>query len=148
LSHSPERFGELSLVVLQSDGTPDKEMQIERWRPEGRGIILKFRGVDSPEQAREIATKRYVTVAPNEVAELPEGMHYISEVIGCRVENEEGEYLGRVAEVLQAPSTDAYRVQNGERDFLVPAVGHFIVDMAVEEYRIVVRGIEELLELQ
>ena len=90
MSHSPERFGELSLVVLQSDGTPDKEMQIERWRPEGRGIILKFRGVDSPEQAREIATKRYVTVAPNEVAELPEGMHYISEVIGCRVENEEG----------------------------------------------------------
>ena len=148
LSHSPQRFGELSRVVLQSDGAPDQVMQIENWRPEGRGIILKFRGVDSPERAREIATKRYVTVAPDEVAELPEGMHYISEVVGCRVENEEGEYLGHIADVLQAPSTDAYRVKNGDREFLVPAVEHFIVDMAVEESRIVVRGVEELLGLQ
>ena len=148
LSHCAERFGALSRIVLQSDGAPDQVMQIEHWRPEGRGIIFKFLGVDSPEQAREVATKRYVTVAPDEVAELPEGMHYISEVVGCRVENEEGEYLGRVADVLQAPSTDAYRVQNGDREFLIPAVEHFIVEMAVEEGRIVARGIEELLELQ
>ena len=148
LSHCPERFGVLSRVVLQSDGAPDQAIQIERWRPEGRGIILKFRGVDSPERAREIATKRYVTVAPDEVAELPEGMHYISEVVGCRVESEEGEYLGRVVDVLQAPSTDAYRVQNGDREFLIPAVEHFVIDMAVAENRIVVRGIEELLGLQ
>jgi 16S rRNA processing protein RimM len=148
LSHCPERFEELSRVVLQADGTPDRVMHIERWRPEGRGIILKFHGVDSPEEARAIATKRYVTIAPDEVAELPEGMHYISEVVGCRVESEEGEYLGRVADVWQGPSTDAYRVRNGDREFLVPAVEHFVVAMAVAENLIVVRGIEELLELQ
>ena len=146
LSHCPERFAALSRVVLQSAGAPDEVMHIEAWRPEGRGIILKFRDVDSREHAREIAAKRYVTVAPNEVAELPEGMFYISAVVGCRVENEEGEYLGRVDDVLQAPSTDVYRVLNGDREFLIPAVEHFIVDMAVEESRIVVRGIEELLQ--
>ena len=62
LSHSPERFDQLSRVVLQSDRKLDQELEIEHWRPQGRGIILKFRGIDTPENARMVTAKRYMTV--------------------------------------------------------------------------------------
>ncbi len=148
LSHSPERFDQLSRVVLQSDRKLDQELEIEHWRPQGRGIILKFRGIDTPENARMVTAKRYMTVGPEEVADLPDGMHYISQVVGCRVETEKGEFLGCVEEVIQAPSTDAYKVRKDDREFLVPAVKHFVVKLDVEGNRIIVRGIDDLLELK
>ena len=146
LTHRLDRFDELSAVVLQKDGQEDRPLQIERWRPEGPRVVMKFVGIDTPEKAREILVRGYLTIDPHQIAPLPEDMYYVFELVGCTVADESGHQLGTVAEVLQMPSTDVYVVRDGRREVLIPAVGEFIVDISIPRRQLVVRGVEGLLE--
>lgn len=145
LTHTLRRFDLLREVIVQKEGCPDRELRLERWRPEPPAVLLKFAGVDSPEVARQVLVRGYVTVAAEEVLPLPEDVFYVFDLIGCAVESESGERLGKIVDVLPMPSTDVYQVQSEQGEFLLPAVGDFIAEISVAEKRLVVRGIEELL---
>ena len=144
LTHTVERFDELSEVILERTGEPDRRITIEAWRRAHPGILVKFAGVDSPEIARDTLARGYITVPQDEVAPLPDGTHYVFEIIGCSVVDESGVNLGRISEVLEMPSADVYVVRSGEREVMVPAVESFIVEISIPQQRIVVRGVDEL----
>jgi 16S rRNA processing protein RimM len=145
LTHRADRLGELPSVVLQKQGREDRTLRIEQWRPEQPGVLVKFAGVDTPELAREALVGGYLTVARDEVAPLPADTFYVFELVGCRVEDEGGRFLGEVAQVLPMPSADVYVVRDQQREFLLPAVSDFVVEVSVVNRRLVVRGVEELL---
>ena len=144
LTHRVERFSDLRDVVLQCTGRPDQLLALEHWRVDAKSLLLKFAGIDSPEQARSILAGGYVTIAPDQRDSLPEGTHYIDDLVNCAVVNSAGEPLGHIAEVVSMPTTDAYVVRGAKGEALVPAVGDFIVEIAPG--RVVVRGVEELFE--
>ena len=144
LTHDLERFDGLENVVLERARQPDRPLAFERWRTDAKGLLLKFAGIDSPEAARDELVKGYVTVARDQVAPLPEGTYYIDDLIDVVVVDAAGRELGRIAEVMQMPSSDVWVVRGTSGEILVPAVGDFVV--AVEEGRVVVQGLEELYE--
>ncbi len=144
LTHRVERFSDLRDVVLQCAGRPDRPLELERWRVDAKSLLLKFAGIDAPEEARSILVGGYVTIAPDQRDPLPEGTHYIDDLVDCAVVSPEGQPLGRIVEVVSMPSTDAYVVRGTKGEALVPAVGDFIVEIAPG--RVVVRGVEELFE--
>lgn len=144
LTHRVERFSDLRDVVLQCTGRPDQPLALERWRVDAKSLLLKFAGIDAPEQARSMLAGGYVTIAPEQRDSLPEGTHYIDDLVNCAVVNSAGEPLGHIVEVLSMPSTDAYVVRGTKGEALVPAVGDFVVEIAPG--RVVVRGVEELFE--
>jgi len=146
LTHRLSRFDEISAVVVQKQGWPDRALTLEHWQPEPNGVLLKFEGIDTPEDARKQVVKGYVTIAASERAPLPESTFYIFELVGCAVEDEEGRPLGEIVDVLQMPSTDVYQVRSARSELLIPAVGDFIVDISIPERRVRVRGIDELLD--
>ena len=146
LTHDPQRFDHLGDLVLSKEGR-EHPVRLEDWRVEGRSLVAKFAGIDTCEQARELLVKGYLTIAPEELAPLPPDTFYISALIGCQVETETGERVGQITEVLNLPTTDAYvvRPDKGGDDFLIPAVGDFVVAVLPAQQRVVVRGVEELL---
>ncbi len=144
LTHRVERFSEVRAVVLQCAGRADRPLKLEHWRTDAKSLLLKFAGIDSPEQARSVLVGGYITIAPDQRDPLPEGMHYIDDLVDCAVVNSTGEPLGHIVEVLSMPTTDAYVVRGSHGEALVPAVGDFVVEIAPG--RVVVRGIEELFE--
>ncbi len=144
LTHSIERFDMLSKVVLERGEEPLKHLVIQHWRPDLPGVLIKFRGINTPEQARETVVKGYITVARDEVAPLPGGHYYVFDLIGCDVEDELGSHLGKLIDVREMPSTDVYVVDTGSKHVMVPAVRHFIVDVSIAERRVTVRGVEDL----
>ena len=144
LTHRVERFSDLQAVVLQGAGRPDRPLELERWRVDAKSLLLKFAGIDAPEQARSMLVGGYVTIAPDQRDPLPEGTHYIDDIVDCAVVTPEGQPLGRIVEVVSMPSTDAYVVRGTKGEALVPAVGDFVVEIAPG--RVVVRGVEELFE--
>jgi 16S rRNA processing protein RimM len=143
LTHCLERFDALSDIVLQRDGRPDLPLKLERWRVDGKGLLLKFAGFEAPETARAELCKGYVTVAPDQVAALPEGTYYIDDIVDSIVVDQDGHELGRIAEVMQMPSTDVYVVRSAKGEILVPAISDFVVEIGPG--RVVVQGIEELI---
>ena len=144
LTHRVERFSDLRAVVIQCAGRPDRPFELERWRVDAKSLLLKFAGIDSPELARSVLAGGYVTIAPEHRAALPEGTHYIDDLVDCAVVNSAGEPLGHIAEVVSMPTTDVYVVRGAKGEALVPAVGDFVVEIAPG--RVVVRGVEELFE--
>ena len=144
LTHRIERFSDLRDVVLQCVGRPDRPLELEGWRVHAKSLLLKFAGIDAPEQARSILVGGYVTIAPEQRDPLPEGTHYIDDLVDCTVVNSAGEPLGHIVEVLSMPTTDAYVVRGTKGEALVPAVGDFVVEIAPG--RVVVQGVEELFE--
>ena len=144
LTHRVERFSDLRDVVLECAGRPDRSLALERWRVDAKSLLLKFAGIDSPELARSVLAGGYVTIAPDERDALPEGTHYIDDLVDCAVVNSAGEPLGHIVEVVSMPTTDVYVVRGAKGEALVPAVGDFVVKIAPG--RVVVRGVEELFE--
>ncbi len=147
LAQDPSRLEHLREVVVQKAGQPDRSFCLARWRAEQPGVLLKFDGVDSPEDARALLVGGYITVARDQVPPLPAGSFYEFELVGCQVEDEEGRVLGRIAEVHRLPTIDAYRVVGESGDFLLPAVADFVVEIAVDRGKVVVKGVDELISL-
>ena len=123
-----------------------RRLVIEAWRIDAPGILVKFAGIDTPEEAKASLAKGYLTVPRDEVPPPPDGAHYVFDLVGCLVVDEKGQALGEIADVLAMPSADVYLVRSGEREVMVPAVANFVTDISLAERRISVRGVEELFQ--
>jgi len=145
MTHTLGRFAALASVWLEHPQRGELALEVERWRPDGDHVLLKFRGIDTPEAARERLVGGYVTIPVDQVAALPPDTYYVFQLTGCKVVAEGGAEIGVIRAVLSMPSTDVYQVDTGSGEVLIPAVRDFVVEVRPEEKRVVVRGVDELL---
>ncbi|MBQ4637996.1 MAG: 16S rRNA processing protein RimM [Clostridia bacterium] len=76
-------------------------------------------------------------VLRDDVDELPEGVYYLVDVIGCEVKDNEDNYIGKVQDILQYPSGDIYVVK-GKKEIMFPSVPDVFVDIDVENGIVIV----------
>jgi 16S rRNA processing protein RimM len=69
---------------------------------------------------------------------LEEGEYYHFQLIGVRVETEDGEWLGQVAKVLETRAHDVYVVRGPRGEVLLPAVDELVLELDLESKRMVV----------
>ena len=82
------------------------------------------------------------------LGELPEGIYYIVDLIGCVVFDENGEELGKVTDVFNTGASDIYAVSRPEKkDLLIPVTDDTILKVDINNKRIDVRLTEGLDEL-
>ena len=143
LTDSPDRFHLLKEVVMEKPDGTLATMTVEGARGHG-GLLLKFRGVDSHEQAEQLRNC-YIMVRQEDVSPLPDDRFYIFDLIGYEVHNEDGDRVGTLSEVLHLPANDAYVVRRIRGEVLIPAVREF-VRIDVSQRKVFVRGMGELLE--
>lgn len=142
LTDFPERFRSTREVLV---GTPGEEpagppVKVERTRLQGRNVVLKLAGVDSPEAARSLRG-RLLFVPRTEAAPLPEGRFYVCDLVGLTVVDEGGRVLGELTEVLDRPANDVFVVHpgGGGPEILVPALKSVVRRVDLAEGRMVVR---------
>ena len=145
LTGDVDRFGEVEEVTLERSGQSPKQLRIAGWRIDGRGILVKFAGIDSPERVAAEVSKGYLTIPREQVPDPPPGSYYVFDLVGCRVEDEDGTELGKVADVQEMPSADLLVIRNGHKEVLIPLVGEFVADVLLPERRVVVAGVEDLV---
>lgn len=143
LTDTPGRLSGLGEIVVEKPDRTVLVFSIEHSRDVQRGILLKFVGIDSFEQAEGLRSA-YLLVPRASVPALPQDTFYVFELIGYRVETVEGEAVGVLDDILRLPANDVYVVRKGKREVLIPAVGDF-VRIDAENRRIVVDGVEDLL---
>jgi 16S rRNA processing protein RimM len=137
LTDFPERFERGSNLWLKGI-----ERTIEQARPQGRGIILKLRGVDTRNDAE--ALRGEVLTVP-ELADLDdEGAYYIHDLIGLRVEDTTGAELGKLFEVISTGATDVYVIRGPRGELLLPALDDVVTDIDLKKGRIQVEVPEGL----
>ncbi|MBE5762129.1 MAG: 16S rRNA processing protein RimM [Clostridiales bacterium] len=105
-------------------------------RESGSFVFMSFEGVNDMNEAERFRGKD-VYVLRDDVDELPEGVYYLVDVIGCEVKDNEDNYIGKVQDILQYPSGDIYVVK-GKKEIMFPSVPDVFVDIDVENGIVIV----------
>ena len=138
-----DRFEDLESAFLEGRATARYTIREVRYHK--RQLLILFEGIDTRNLAEDHIGE-FVSITKDEMVDLPDQTFFLFDVIGMKVYTESGEYLGEVAEIIEMPANDLWRVE-GERSILLPASENVILNVDKEERKVTVRIIEGLLDL-
>ena len=133
---SPERFETGLKLVVSKRGSADSEAEVERAWVHNGDLILKLKGADTRNDAEALRGAE-LRIPEEERPPAPEGEYYLSDLIGCRVERPNGEFVGEVFAWHDYGAAPLLEVRNGTREFLVPFAEAFYRTVDVAGKRIV-----------
>jgi len=141
----PERFRHLRKVTVADSRGDEVVMEVERARVTERGVILKFKGIDTVQEAEGLR-RMFLVVTPSETFPLPEGRHYVFDIIGLDVITDVGTKVGKVGDVMKLKSSDVYVVRSEKGDVLIPATKEIVKQIDVKKGRILIHPVKGLLD--
>ena len=138
------RFERLRKATLDT-GRERLELEIEKVRFSKQFVIVKFKGLDDINQVERY--KRYpLLVRREDAVPLEEDEYYIADMIGIRVETEDGEAFGTLKDVIETGANDVYVVETSSHgEVLIPAIKECILEVDIEAGRMVVHLLDGLL---
>jgi len=140
LSQVEARFEPGSRLLVE--GT-DRSLTVASARPHRHRLLVIFDEVSSRDEAEGLQG-RYLMIAASQVPSLPEGEFWPHQLIGARVETEEGRSLGRIREVIHTAANDVWAVEGNQGEVLVPALRDVVRSVDLEASRVVVRELPGL----
>ncbi len=129
-------------VILQKE-EKSRKCVVEYVKPLKNRIGLKLSGIDDEETASEWS-KSEILVEKDELEPLGEHQYYHFEIEGAEVYDEEGEFIGTVTDISNAPGNDLLIVKTDEGEKMIPFVKAIVKTVDTENKRIVVRNISGL----
>lgn len=140
LTDDPDkRFQPGSTFYIKTNEEKLTEYTIEKSKPYKKNtILLKFLNVDSIDDAENLSGT-YLTIPEKEIAPLEEGRFYIFQIVGLRVYEENGEYLGKIIEVQQTGSNDVYIIKKDSgKELLIPALKEVVKKVDLDNKTMIV----------
>lgn len=141
----PGRFRRLKEVILDS-GKGDVVLKIESVKFFKQFVILKFEGLDTPEEAAKYRQKSLYVTRENAVR-LGRDEYFIADLMGLKVLDETGEEIGVLREVLETGANDVYVIDLKDgRELLLPAIRECVLHVDVEAGQMQIHILEGLLD--
>lgn len=110
-------------------------IEVEAWKPHNDGLIAKFVGVETPEDAK-LLTGKTIQIARDALPQLNKHEYYWSDLIGLTVINKNGEILGKVDHLMETGSNDVLVVK-GEKEQAIPYLfGSVVLSVDLEKKEI------------
>lgn len=142
----PRRFRRLKEVVLDT-GREKLNLEIEGVKFFKQFVILKFKGLDNINDIEKYRQKSLYVTRKNAVR-LQRDEYFIADLIGLKVQDEDGMELGTVKDVIETGANDVYEVEMADgRSLLLPAIKQCILNVDVENGMMQVHVLEGLLDL-
>ena len=127
LTDFPERFEQMTSLYL-GDERERQPVTILSSRFHGKHALLLLEGYPDRTAAEGLrGLWLYIPLA--EAMPLEEDEFYEHEVVGCVVETEDGEMLGRIREVLFTGSNEVFVVQGADGDLLIPVIKDVVLEI-------------------
>lgn len=131
------------VFLLNENNEIEKELTIKTHRTNGNCDNLIFEEISTIEDAEKIV-KRYIFVEKNPEI-LGKNEYFYSDLIGMKVDFDNGTKIGVVKAIEEYTSYATLRVKTTGKDVLIPFVNAFIKSVSLEEKQIIVNYIEGLL---
>lgn len=147
LTDYPERIAELEVIYLADSPEPSKvtPYHVEGMRMNGDFGLLKLREIPDRTQA-ERYRGLYVLVDIEHAVPLEEDEFYLYQLLGLRVETNDGESLGTLVEVLETGANDVYIIDSPRYgEVLIPVTDETILKTDIEAGVVIVKLPEGLL---
>jgi 16S rRNA processing protein RimM len=122
----PERFRSGRKLFV---GKEHKVMTVENVRSHAKGMLIKFKGIETPEETARFRNQ-WVYIKATDAPPLPEGQIYQHELFGFQVIDENENLLGELVEIIETGANDVYVVKNeAGKEILLPAIPSVILDL-------------------
>jgi len=146
LTEYPERLHLHTHFYLADPDFTEKVYRyaVERIRLRRDVLLLKLEGCNS-RTAAEALRGMLVQIPLEDAVPLEEGEYYLFQLLGVDVETEQGEWLGRVVEVLETGANDVYVVRGPRGEVLVPAISEVVRALDLVAKRMVIHLMPGLL---
>jgi 16S rRNA processing protein RimM len=115
-------FGESILKYLpwyiKRKNEPWTPIKVESGRVQGKGILAKLEGINTPEEAR-LLTGLSIAIPRSQLPSLKDDEYYWSDLVGLTVINKNGELLGKVIYLIETGSNDVLVIK-GDKEHAIP----------------------------
>lgn len=133
-------------VVAQKPGGEARELTVAKVYSDKGGMRLQFEEVDSLEEAQSLVGAILLMERSNLTA-LEPGEYYLFDLVGLKVQDGQGRFLGIVNGVLPTGNYDLLVVKRDEQEWLLPALEEMVDRVDLEQGILVVSPPEGLTEL-
>ena len=109
-------------------------------------MVVKFKGLDKIEDV-ERYKGRSLYIDRKDAVPLEEGEHYVADLIGLDIKDEDGKLLGKLTDVISTGANDVYemkREDNGQFAYL-PVIPDCVLDIDIENNTVTVHVMDGLL---
>lgn len=138
---SPEYFCKFK-KLYNKDGSKTYVMSLSR--PHGNMVIAKIKGVETVEDAQ--ALRNRILYMDRADAKLPEGSYFVADLIGLEIYDEQGEFYGKLTDVLKTGANDVYELKDGDKTYYIPAIPSVVLSTDIEGGKMIIWPMEGLFE--
>ncbi len=93
--------------------------------PQPPRLILRLKGIERFEEAKALTGKE-ILVQRRSLLKLGKGEYYWVDLLGMKVETEEGKRIGKIKEIFPTGANDVYVVEGKRGEILLPATEEVI----------------------
>ena len=140
---SPEYYLNTKVLFIEKEGDLLPK-NILKFKKSNKGWAIIFEGVSSRDAAEEIKGCRLL-IPDKELKPLEKNEFFVHQLIGCRVEDLNGCFLGNVSNFFENPANNLFEVKNGEKEFLIPDVQHVVLELDLKKKRMIINPIPGLI---
>ena len=139
-----KKFSNLKTIYIKTKSGLT-EFKIEQVRYVKNMVMLKLAGIDTVEEAEKYRNL-YIKILRDQEEELEEGSYYVVDILGCKVNTDANQELGKIVDVFQTGSNDVYVVKNElGKQILLPAIKQVIKNVDIKNKIITVHLLEGLV---
>jgi len=143
LTDDPERFFQLKEIFV---GEKKELVSISDAKLHKGLVLIHFKGLDNINDILKYKDE-FVYIKDEDRVTLPKDHYFISDLIGCNVILKDGSRIGIIKDVLQGIANDVYIVKSkDDKEYMIPAVGEFIVSVDIQNKEITIDPIEGMIE--
>jgi 16S rRNA processing protein RimM len=126
-------------------GDQYQPMVVANRRPHASGMLVRFRGIKSPDDAG-LYRNTWVYVPTANRPPLPEGEYYHHQLIGLNVVTDENRDLGVLVDIIETGANDVYIVRDPDgNETLLPAIPLVILDVKLADHQMRVHLLDGLI---
>lgn len=144
LTTSIDRFDHLKTAYI---GEKKLKVELEKVKYHKNLAILKFKEYNDINEILSLKDN-FIYVDEEGIVVLPENHFFIYDLLESQVFDLESNLIGTIVDVIQGPSNDVYVVKSigKDKDYLIPAVKQFIINVNVADKKVIVNPIEGMIE--
>jgi 16S rRNA processing protein RimM len=145
--HNPdsELLEEHPEVILRGPGSqPERPAQIRTTHMHRRGLLLVAIAGCGDRDAAAALRGAELCVARTALPRLPDGEHYLVDLIGLQAQRRDGSVVGTVAETIAYPASQVLRVRTNEGTWEIPWIAPYVVEIKLDAGLVIVDHLEDL----
>ena len=133
MTEDSDRFYDLTQVMAELAGGGQKVLTVKTVQPFKEGFLMEFKEIGDINAAQAFRGA-FLQIPRSQALELAEDEYYIFEIIGAAVFTDEGEYLGKLTEVIETGANDVYEVtaEDGS-EILIPVIPDCVLEVDTDQ---------------